>query len=102
MVEDHKTFGRSGHNKSQRSCRGSSRLGSRRSVVLSISSCLPCADQELADEAFRDFLQKDGRPTDLKAALREGAKGAGNGVRGEANNVLCRRHDGGEALRCGP
>jgi hypothetical protein len=27
--------------------------------------------QELADEAFRDLLHKYGRPTDLKAALRE-------------------------------
>ena len=27
--------------------------------------------QELADEAFRDLLQKHGRPTDLKAALRQ-------------------------------
>jgi predicted DNA-binding ribbon-helix-helix protein len=26
--------------------------------------------QELADEAFRDLLQKHGRPTDLKSALR--------------------------------
>jgi hypothetical protein len=26
---------------------------------------------ELADEAFRDLLRKYGRPTDLKAALRE-------------------------------
>jgi hypothetical protein len=30
--------------------------------------------QELADEAFRDLLQKYGRPTDLKAALRESAR----------------------------
>jgi hypothetical protein len=30
--------------------------------------------QELADEAFRDLLQKHGRPTDLKAALRECAR----------------------------
>ena len=29
--------------------------------------------QELADEAFRDLLQKHGRPTDLKAALRQSA-----------------------------
>ncbi len=29
--------------------------------------------QELADEAFRDLLQKHGRPTDLKTALRESA-----------------------------
>jgi hypothetical protein len=29
--------------------------------------------QELADEAFRDLLQKHGRPTDLKTALRQGA-----------------------------
>jgi hypothetical protein len=32
--------------------------------------------QELADEAFRDLLHKHGRPTDLKSALRESAKGA--------------------------
>ena len=30
--------------------------------------------QELADEAFRDLLQKHGRPTDLKTALRESAR----------------------------
>jgi hypothetical protein len=30
--------------------------------------------QELADEAFRDLLQKYGRPTDLKTALRESAR----------------------------
>jgi len=29
--------------------------------------------QELADEAFRDLLQKHGRPTDLRAALRASA-----------------------------
>jgi hypothetical protein len=33
--------------------------------------------QELADEAFRDLLQKQGRPTDLKAALRDSAKASG-------------------------
>jgi hypothetical protein len=27
--------------------------------------------QELADEAFRDLLEKHGRPTDLKTALRQ-------------------------------
>jgi hypothetical protein len=27
--------------------------------------------QELADEAFADLLEKHGRPTDLKTALRE-------------------------------
>jgi hypothetical protein len=27
--------------------------------------------QELADEAFRDLLKKHGRPTDLRAALRQ-------------------------------
>ncbi len=27
--------------------------------------------QELADEAFRDLLRKHGRPTDLRAALRQ-------------------------------
>ena len=31
--------------------------------------------QELADEAFRDLLQKHGRPTDLKSALRASAGG---------------------------
>jgi hypothetical protein len=30
--------------------------------------------QELADEAFRDLLQKYGRPTNLKVALRESAR----------------------------
>ena len=29
--------------------------------------------QELADEAFRDLLNKHGRPTDLKSALRQSA-----------------------------
>jgi hypothetical protein len=29
--------------------------------------------QELADEAFRDLLQKHGRPSDLKTALRQSA-----------------------------
>jgi hypothetical protein len=29
--------------------------------------------QELADEAFRDLLQKHGRPVDLKDALRRSA-----------------------------
>jgi hypothetical protein len=29
--------------------------------------------QELADEAFRDLLRKHGRPTDLRAALRQSA-----------------------------
>jgi hypothetical protein len=29
--------------------------------------------QELADEAFRDLLNKHGRPTDLKTALRRSA-----------------------------
>ena len=37
--------------------------------------------QELADEAFRDLLHKHGRPTDLKSALRESAKGAVPGRR---------------------
>jgi hypothetical protein len=37
--------------------------------------------QELADEAFRDLLHKHGRPTDLKSALRESAKGAVSGRR---------------------
>jgi hypothetical protein len=32
--------------------------------------------QEIADEAFRDVLQKHGRPTDLRAALRQSAKPA--------------------------
>ena len=30
--------------------------------------------QALADEAFRDLLQKYGRPTELQAALRRSAK----------------------------
>lgn len=30
--------------------------------------------QELADEAFRDLLRKHGRPSDLKAALRQSVK----------------------------
>ena len=30
--------------------------------------------QELADEAFRDLLKKHGRPTDLRAALRQSAR----------------------------
>jgi hypothetical protein len=30
--------------------------------------------QELADEAFRDLLQKHGRPSNLKAALRQSAR----------------------------
>jgi hypothetical protein len=30
--------------------------------------------QEIADEAFRDLLRKYGRPTDLKAALRQSAR----------------------------
>ena len=30
--------------------------------------------QELADEAFRDLLHKYGRPTDVKAALRQSAR----------------------------
>jgi hypothetical protein len=33
--------------------------------------------QELADEAFRDLLKKHGRPTDLKAALRQSAREEG-------------------------
>jgi hypothetical protein len=31
--------------------------------------------QELADEAFADLLQKHGRPTDLKTALRQSVAG---------------------------
>jgi hypothetical protein len=31
--------------------------------------------QELADEAFADLLKKHDRPTDLKAALRQSARG---------------------------
>jgi hypothetical protein len=42
--------------------------------------------QELADEAFRDLLQKYGRPTDLKAALRESARPSGG------PNTGSRRH----------
>jgi predicted DNA-binding ribbon-helix-helix protein len=32
--------------------------------------------QELVDEAVRDLLNKHGRPTDLKSALRDSAKQA--------------------------
>jgi hypothetical protein len=32
--------------------------------------------QELADEAFRDLLEKHDRPTDLKSALRKSARRA--------------------------
>jgi hypothetical protein len=32
--------------------------------------------QELADEAFRDLLKKHGRPTDLRAALKQSMKRA--------------------------
>jgi predicted transcriptional regulator len=32
--------------------------------------------QELADEAIRDLLRKHGRPTDLRAALRQSAGSA--------------------------
>ena len=32
--------------------------------------------QELADEAFGDLLKKHGRPTDLRSALRQSAKGS--------------------------
>jgi len=35
--------------------------------------------QELADEAFRDLLRKYGRPTDLKAALRQSARSSATG-----------------------
>jgi len=30
--------------------------------------------QELADEAFRDLLDKHGRPTDLRTALKQSAR----------------------------
>ena len=30
--------------------------------------------QELADEAFRDLLKKHGRPTDLRAALKQSTR----------------------------
>jgi hypothetical protein len=30
--------------------------------------------QELADEAFRDLLQKHGRPTDLRTQLKQSAR----------------------------
>jgi hypothetical protein len=30
--------------------------------------------QELADEAFRDLLEKHHRPTDLKSALKQSAR----------------------------
>ena len=34
--------------------------------------------QSLAEEAFRDLLRKHGRPTDLKAALRQSVGGNRN------------------------
>lgn len=34
--------------------------------------------QELADEAFRDLLAKHGRPTDLRTALKQSARGGEN------------------------
>jgi hypothetical protein len=37
--------------------------------------------QQLADEAFPDLLQKQGRPTDLRSTLRESAKGSVSGSR---------------------
>jgi hypothetical protein len=45
--------------------------------------------QDLADEAFRNLLRKQGRPTDLKSALRESARvpGLRYGERGTA--VFC-------------
>jgi len=33
--------------------------------------------QEVADEAFADFLKKHGRPTDLKDALKRSARSIG-------------------------
>jgi hypothetical protein len=36
--------------------------------------------QELADEAFSDLLRKHGRPTDLKAALRQSIEDAKNNI----------------------
>jgi hypothetical protein len=35
--------------------------------------------QELADEAFRDLLKKHGRPTGLRAALKQSMTQAGRG-----------------------
>ena len=40
----------------------------------SICSRRPHEGQELADEAFRDLLQKHGRPIDLKDALRKSVR----------------------------
>jgi hypothetical protein len=45
--------------------------------------------QELADEAFRDLLRKYGRPTDLKAALRQSARSSAT-----AGPASPRRHRG--------
>src|SRR5215471_16510988 len=50
--------------------------------------------QELADEAFRDLLHKYGRPTDLKAALRESARPSAR-----AAAMACRRVGMGPARR---
>lgn len=41
--------------------------------------------QELADEAFRDLLQKHGRPTDLRSALKQSAKEPPKKESGRAN-----------------
>jgi hypothetical protein len=50
------------------------------------------AFQELADEAFRDLLHKYGRPSDLKAALRQS-------VRSSATPAAASRKRGGSRHR---
>ena len=48
--------------------------------------------QELADEAFRDLLHKYGRPTDLKAALRESARPSARAGSSRKRHLM-RRYD---------
>ncbi|MEJ2375839.1 MAG: hypothetical protein P8Y53_12670 [Pseudolabrys sp.] len=56
--------------------------------------------QELADEAFRDLLRKDNRPTGLKEALRKSA-GAGAAVGSFARQKKGRKAAAGAASRAG-
>lgn len=49
--------------------------------------------QELADEAFRDLLEKHGRPADLKEALRRSAgESAGAARRKKHSRTAAHRH----------
>lgn len=47
--------------------------------------------QKLADEAFRDLLQKYGRPTELRAALRRSAKESAEKSAKQSANADTRR-----------